>query len=152
MDLKQTKVENKWILFSLCLGLFWRISREGIVGIPGFAAGTVVPVIILGGLFYFHMLGSGDIKVFCALGGIMGVADVFRCVCYSFLIGAMISLALLISCGNFCRRIQYLIKYFYDYFVTGRVKAYRQKGLSLENFHFTIPIFMSVMLYAGGIY
>lgn len=152
MDIRSTYVDNGWILFSLCVGFALRLLGEGIFGIPDFIAGAVLPVLLLSGLFYFRMLGAGDIKLFCALGGVMGAADVCRCILFSFFLGAVISLAILISFGGFCRRICYLIHYFQEYFLTGQTKPYYRHGMTLENFHFTVPIFLSVMLYAGGVY
>ena len=70
----------------------------------------------------------------------------------SFLAGAVISLAILIFCGNPAERLRYLTSYLEDYLRTGIRKPYYHRGFALENFHFTIPVFMSVMLYAGGIY
>lgn len=152
MDLCRMKVANGWILFSLFSGFLMCFFQEGIRGIGEFAAGAVFPVLILGVLFYFRMIGAGDIKLFCALGGIMGITDVFRCMLVSLFLGAGISLLILIFYGGICCRIRYFIRYFYDLMMTGNLKPYVKKGQSLENFHFTIPIFMSVMLYAGGVY
>ena len=152
MDLAVSRVTNEWILFSVIVTFFWRILQNGINGIPMFAAGVIIPALILGGLFYFRMLGAGDIKLFCVLGGVMGPETVVKCIISSFLLGAVISLAILIFCGSFLTRIQYLIRYFQRFFQTGEVTPYRRKGMTLENFHFTIPVFMSVVLYAGGVY
>ena len=34
-----------------------------------------------------------------------------------------------------------------------KISSYRRKSIAApENFHFTIPVFISVLLYAGGIY
>lgn len=152
MDVRSMRVENEWILFSLCAGFLLHVFREGLTGIPGFAAGAVFPMAVLGILFYFRMLGPGDIKVFCALGGIMGISDISICMLVSFLIGAVLSLTILISSGEFFRRFQYLICYFREYFQTHEVKPYYRSGMALENFHFTVPVFLSVVLYAGGVY
>lgn len=152
MDLCTSRVENEWILFSVTIGFIWRVLQDGISGIPDFAAGMILPAVILGGLFYFRMLGPGDIKLFCALGGVMGPGAVLKCILSSFLLGAVISLAILIFCGSFLTRIQYLIRYFREFFQTGEVRPYYRKGMTLENFHFTVPVFLSVVLYAGGVY
>ncbi len=57
------------------------------------------------------MIGAGDIKLFCALGGIMGCESIIKCIFISFLTGAGISAALLIFNHNFCERILYFIEY-----------------------------------------
>ena len=85
---------------------FWKRS-----GLPVYLAGAVLPLALLGWLFRFRMLGSGDIKLFCRLGGIMGPEAVLYCIGFSFLTGAAISLALLISCGGFTERISYFLEY-----------------------------------------
>lgn len=152
MDLRMAQVENGWILFSMLVAFFWRILQEGIQGISGFALGMLLPLAALGGLFFFRMLGPGDIKLFCALGCVMGPTAIGKCIVSSFLLGAVISLAILIFYDSFLTRIRYLIRYFLIFFRTGEVTPYYRKGMALENFHFTVPVFMSVMLYAGGVY
>lgn len=152
MDLRSMRVDNGWILFSLLTGMAVQVMKHGFAGIGAFLSGAVFPFILLAVLFYFRMLGPGDIKLFCALGGIMGIHDIGKCIFLSFLLGAVISLAILISVGGLRWRIRFLIHYFQDYFHTGIVKPYYRRGMALENFHFTVPVFLSVMLYAGGVY
>ena len=104
-------------------------------------------------LFIFGMMGAGDIKLFCALGGVMGLGAIWKCILFSFLAGACIAVVLLIFNHNFCERILYFIKYAENTVSTGKITPYRSKDISApENFHFTIPVFVSVLLYAGGIY
>ena len=72
MDLKDASVDNGWILFSFMIGFLIQITENGPKGGVIFLAGVAVPVLLLGILFIFHMIGAGDIKLLCALGGIMG--------------------------------------------------------------------------------
>ena len=152
MDIRTAKVDNGWILFSMFLGLSGCIWQKGIAGICSFAVGSVVPLLLII-LFLFGMMGAGDIKLFCALGGVMGPGAISRCISVSFLAGACIASVLLIINHNFCERILYFIKYVEHTVSTGKITPYRRKSISApENFHFTIPVFISVLLYAGGIY
>ena len=67
--------------------------------------------------------------------------------------GAGISLAILISTGGIRRRFLYLYQYMNEFYCTGEIRPYYRKGMSFpENFHFTVPIFLSAVLYAGGVY
>lgn len=152
MDLYEMKIKNVWILISLLAGFFYDLWRGGWTGAAFFISGAGIPLVILGWLFYFRMLGSGDIKLFCVLGSIMGPVHILGCIWYAFLTGGIISLAILIFCGGFCQRIQYLAEYLNSYIRTGERKSYYRTGAAWENIHFTVPIFMSVMLYAGGMY
>ena len=130
-----------------------QITENGPKGGVIFLAGVAVPVLLLGILFIFHMIGAGDIKLLCALGGIMGPRTVMECIVYSLLAGAGISLAILISTGGIRRRFLYLYQYMNEFYCTGEIRPYYRKGMSFpENFHFTVPIFLSAVLYAGGVY
>lgn len=151
MDIASMRISNGWILCSLLTGFLYSISGKDLC-FREFILGALIPAAVLGGLFLFRMLGAGDIKLFCTLGGIMGPESVWRCMGVSFFIGAVISLLLLILYGNPAERFRYLESYIRDYLRTGIRKPYYRKGSALENFHFTVPIFMSAMLYAGGIY
>ena len=82
----------------------------------------------------------------------MGFPSIIWCIIVSFLIGAVISLSILIFYGMFSQRIRYFYEYLQDYLRTGRWKPYYKRGMPLENIHFTVPVFLSVMLYAGGVY
>lgn len=95
MDLYQMKIKNSWILFSMLIGFGYDLWRGGWNGTAFFISGTGIPLVVLGWLFYFRMLGSGDIKLFCVLGGIMGPVHILWCIWYAFLTGGLLSLAIL---------------------------------------------------------
>ena len=152
MDLRTARIDNGWILFSMAVGAVCCIMEKGIAGMFFYAAGSSIPLILII-LFGFGMLGAGDIKLFCALGGVMGTGAVFRCILSSFLLGAVFSVLFLITTRSFCERIQYFITYMENCRNAGEIIPYRRKEITApENFHFTVPVFLSVMLYVGGIY
>ncbi len=153
MDLRSAKVDNGWICFSIAIGLGIQIWKKGAAGIWDFAAGSILPVLVLGGLFFFHMMGAGDIKLFCALGSAWGPRAVWKCILMSLFLGAGISAAILISEGNFSQRFHYFVRYIDETVKTGQIMPYSRLNISSpESFHFTVPVFLSAALYAGGVY
>ena len=122
MDIQRAKVDNGWLLFCVLVSLFTRIWKIDV-----------------------SSLGSW-------ICGLIGPTKILNCISYSFLIGAVISAALMISSGIVCQRILYLLHYISVYFKTGKREPYYKSGMPLENFHFTVPIFLSALLYAGGVY
>lgn len=152
MDLYRMQVKNSWILCSLLAGAGYCFCQKGSAGFLEFVPGALIPLIVLGWMFYFQMLGPGDIKVFCALGGIMGPVNILKCIWCSFLCGAALSLMIVICFGGIRQRMRYFTEYLAEYVRTGVRKPYYRKGAEIENIHFTVPIFMSVMLYTGGLY
>mgnify|MGYP000069324400 CR=1 FL=1 len=142
MDIQRAKVDNGWLLFCVLVSLFTRIWKMDVSSLGTWICGLLVPILILGILFIFRMLGAGDIKLLSVIGSMIGPTKILNCISYSFLIGAVISAALMI----------YLLHYISAYFKTGKREPYYKSGMPLENFHFTVPIFLSALLYAGGVY
>ena len=153
MDLRTARVDNGWILFSMIAGFTGRLMERGISGLWGAVAGCLLPMILLGWMFPFHMMGAGDIKLFCALGVSLGGTAVMKCIVASMLIGACMSLFFMISQGCFRRRFYYFAEYAEELLRTGQIRPYSRRDITTEEtFHFTVPVFMSVLLYAGGAY
>ena len=140
MDLKWEKVCNFWNYGSWITVLLGRGILEGGSGWLGGLAGTAVVIIVLFPLFLGKMLGTGDIKVFAVLGSAMGAKSVCYCIAFSFLLGALISLPILLF--TYLRRV----------LETRTFSAYLVPGSRPENIHFTIPIFISVVLFCAGGY
>ena len=152
MDLYQMKIKNSWILFSMLIGFGYDLWRGGWNGTAFLFQVQEFRWWFSDGCFISECLVREISKLFCVLGGIMGPVHILWCIWYAFLTGGLLSLAILILCGGFSQRIQYLVKYMKTYIRTGERKAYYRNGTAWENIHFTVPVFMSVMLYAGGMY
>lgn len=152
MDVWKEKVENRFLVCGWLLGLGYQLGVRQSQGIFYFLAGAVLPVLLLWVLFLFRMLGPGDIKLMSVLGGIMGAETVLFCIFYSFILGAILSLAFLITCGNFLQRFSYFSDYISTFLKTKKRVPYYFTGARPENIHFTVPVLMGVMLYAGGFY
>ena len=127
MDLREEAVDNSWVLFFDYGRFFTTALEKGPKGMIIFLTGAAVPLILLGILFIFRMLGAGDVKILCALGGIMGPRTVTECIVYSLLAGAGISLAILISTGGIRQRILYLYQYMNEFYCTGENPSLLQK-------------------------
>ena len=153
LDFKTWRIPNWLVLIGMETGIFVTIQREGWrMGGIQVVLGIVLPIALLFLLFQFGFLGAGDIKLLSVIGSMIGPTKILNCISYSFLIGAVISAALMISSGIVCQRILYLLHYISAYFKTGKREPYYKSGMPLENFHFTVPIFLSALLYAGGVY
>ena len=147
MDIKTGKVDNRLIFISSGAGLLLRFARGGPEGMAAGVAGMLLPFVLLFILFCFRMLGAGDIKLFCSIGATLGPAGIIKCIAVSFLIGALIALSLMLKKGIFIQRFRYLFSYISRLSTEKTATSYRCGGLERpENFHFTIPIFLSVIM------
>lgn len=154
-DLFTGKIKNYWILISYGLGLLWSVNTYGSKGFLLWFLGGLLPLALLLPLFHFRMIGAGDIKLLSALGGMLGTVKITKCILYSFILGAIISIGVFFICGNFKERMLYLMTYVKAYMEKGEDKPYSkvEKGgkMRMEQIHFTVPIFLALLLILGGI-
>jgi prepilin peptidase CpaA len=163
-DVSCGKVFNKWILFLYAAGLSLQLYLNGPPGLYAFLAGAAVPMLLLFPLFIFRMIGGGDVKLLSAIGGIIGSTGIQNCFLWSLVFGAVISLMILLYDASSAERMRYFLRYLKGTAAAlqagktalrsrGEIhfRPYLVPGERPENFHFTVPVFMSVMLYAGGL-
>jgi prepilin peptidase CpaA len=152
MDLRTARVENTWLVFMAAVSFVTQLYCAGWTSLRTMIPGMLCPFLLLIGLYYFRMLGPGDIKLLCVLGSMVGAGKILTGLVVSFLIGGGLSFAVLLLDGNYRERIHYFLTYIRNYICTGEVRPYYKTGMALENIHFTVPIFLSMLLYAGGVF
>lgn len=158
MDLRTGRIANGWIVISWIAGLLTQIFRCGAAGVGTFLSGALLPVLGLYLLFYFHMLGAGDIKLLSVIGGFLGAREVLKCIILSFIFGAILSIGIILVCGNLLQRLTRFFYYFQNYFITRQYDKtaepvpYRDGKWGMECIHFSVPVLMGVLLWIGGFY
>ena len=110
-DLFLEKVPNRWIVLGLAAGAVCQGLLHGAGGIPFYLGGVFLPLVLLFPLFCFRMMGAGDIKLMAVMGGILGSCGILKGMFCAFILGAVLSLAFLISCGNLQERFSYFFHY-----------------------------------------
>ena len=100
MDLRTRRIANEWIITAWIAGLVTQLIRYGAAGAGIFLFGMLFPILALYILFYFHMLGAGDIKLLSAVGGFLGVPAILKCMIVSFLSGAVLSIGIILLIPN----------------------------------------------------
>lgn len=88
------------------------------------------------------MLGAGDIKLFSAIGSIMGVTFVLNTLIYSFLMGGVISLTLMLTRKNLKPRLLFLFAHIKGCILTQSIQPYppfsEQSDMSKFKFSYAI--------------
>lgn len=151
-DLREQRIPNGLILTGLLLGMVDQFQRSLWKGLVTYGAGIFVPVLMLGALYYFRMIGAGDIKLLSVIGGFLGPYNGFLCVIYTFLIGSVIATVLLIKRQNLISRFIYFKTYVFQYLQTKEWRPYIQKEDRDSQFYFSIPVLLSLLCYIGGVY
>lgn len=150
-DLKTGKIPNWLILIGLALGMICQVMEKGIIGFLLFAGGTGVPVLLFGLLYYFRMIGAGDIKLLCAMGGFTGPAGSLYCIFLTVLWGGFISLGIMLYRRNLVQRMEVFFRYISQY-GSGCRGAYMSYAPREAKFCFSIPVLLGILCFAGGIF
>lgn len=150
------------------------------VSAASFAAGALLPLAAGFLLFRFRMFGAGDVKLLSAIGGLTGIRVIPRFLFVCLLTGAAVAVLVMLFCTGVKTRLKVLAAYVAAVYMQQRALPYRtfengeekpQSGggragrnravlrpgglrrheLSAGEFHFTIPVLMTAILYAGGL-
>ncbi len=150
-DLSFGKIPNGITAAGLAMGFSYQAADKAWLGIPLYLGGALLPVVLLGILYYFRMIGAGDIKLLCAIGGFLGPADCFSCLTAAVLFGGVMALTVMLAKGNVWKRWLYFTEYVGEYSRTGRWRSYLEGTEKDARFCFSVPVLLSVLWYVGKI-
>ena len=144
------RISNRLILVGLAAGLFFRMIIGGPAAFVPFLGNVAVPVIVLYLLFLAGAIGAGDIKLFSVIGGFVHIRQLAVCMIFSFVIGAVLSLARMIRNQNLQLSLYQAFGYFAGLF-QGEYKTYRRDLLGEKNLiHFSFAICLGILIAKGG--
>lgn len=115
-------------------------------GFCKWTSGMVLPILLLFELFYFKMLGAGDIKLLSMAGSFMGSRRALRVIMISFFFAAILSVWKLIYYRNIRERMVYMWTYFQQFFLEKKRIPYVDMSCKDMRFmiHFSIPVLLAV--------
>ena len=162
-DLETGKIGNPLILLGwttgLCLHTIWCMpAAQGTAemvfsGTLRWFSGALIPLLPGILLHRFGMIGAGDGKLLSAVESCVGPGGSVRVMLASVFCGALVSLPLMVSVSGIRERMLYFASYVRETAETGQIHSYRRSSggpLRPEEFHFSVPVFMAVVLYLGG--
>lgn len=135
-DLKHGRIGNKIILFFLGIGIVQSLIAGNW---PVKLLGVLIPLVLLYPLYGLKMMGAGDVKVFCAIGGLAGPAFVLWSMISSFLVGGVISLLTIFYKKNSREKLANIRQYFIGCLICFKVLPYEPPFP--DKFPFMIAIF-----------
>lgn len=110
-DIKSYAIPNPLILTGWISGFLLQMMANGIQGIGYWCLGSIIPIIITYVLFYFKMLGAGDIKLLSVIGGMCGIGFLKSVLFISLFVGAVLSLMQMLRWKQLQIRFLYFFKY-----------------------------------------
>lgn len=148
MDCRCGKIRNPCIVLGLATGSFIRIILEQV---PWYAvmANICIPILLFYLLFCMHVLGAGDIKLFCVIAAFWPFQNLCTCILVSFVAGGVISFSKLLIQRELFQSLQSV----YFYLQTSRKKRTFNKYPGRDNYghqiHFSVAIFIGFIVTMG---
>lgn len=139
-DIREQKIKNVVTLPGAVFGVFLNSIEGGVNGSVFSLKGWIIPVLLLIVLYLINVMGAGDIKLFAAIGAIMGVRFAVGTIISSIYIGGLIAIVLLLVRKQFLSRISFLLNYLLSIFRTGRLALYCNRGDTDAKFIFSTAI------------
>lgn len=151
-DLQSQRIPNGIIATGLAWGFFYQLFSHGEVGVILFGGGCLIPVFLFGVLYYFRMIGAGDIKLLCVLGSFMGPYECVSTMFAAVVFGGLIALGIVVRRRLFVQRLCYLVDYISHYSGGKEWKPYLDGVQTEARFCFSVPVLMALLCYIGGIF
>lgn len=103
IDLKEMIIPDVLVLIILILSVLYKTLNYFLYNIPFNTIGSILGLLIAGGIFLLIIvlskggMGGGDMTLIAALGFILGVKYILLTIFISFLLGAVMSIGLLVT-------------------------------------------------------
>lgn len=139
-DIREQKIKNFITFPAALVGISINFIDQGYNGLITSLTGWFIPIAGLILLYYINVMGAGDIKLFAAIGSVMGLTFVAYSFIFSIYIGGIIAVFLLIKRRVFKTRMIAVLNYLKFIFLTGRLNKYSAKEDHSSKFIFTSAI------------
>lgn len=128
-DIKTYRIPNVLNAFGCLTGMMYGVLSGGTRGLFRSLIGIVVPVLMLMVLFFFRIVGAGDIKLLSAIGSFVSL-DITKIIVISFILTAVYGIGISV------------LKCF---------RIFPKPGFT--KIHLSVPIVFGTILYvAGGVF
>jgi prepilin peptidase CpaA len=135
-DIKSFKITNMITISFSVAGLILNLLAFGCGGLAYGIIGWITPVIVLLPFFLLKMLGAGDIKLFSAIGVIMGYKFALFTILFSFLFGGFIAVIVMLFRKNAIKRLIGFFRYLKACFLCANLLEYTDNNVKSGNGRF----------------
>lgn len=142
-DIRTMKIKNKLNVTAALSGLIINFITRGSSGLVDALMGLVVGFTLLFILYIAGGVGAGDVKLFAAIGAIMGPSYVSDAFSYSAVWALIIGLVLFVARGEVAERLKGLKEALFAMFLFRGLKPLKEfsvdKGLKIPFMYAVLP-------------
>ena len=140
-DVKHRRIPNKIALVALACGLLVNIFWHGWSGLLSSIEGCLLAFGLMLALHFFGAMGAGDVKLFAAIGSIIGLGLVLKTFVVVVVLGALLAMVSMVFTGTARVTMQrvYLI-------LVGFLPGWKMPRYEVTPDRHTIPYGVAIML------
>ena len=153
-DYLQNRIPNELLIVLFLMGIGWRGIGGNLQDVLLFPIGAAGVMVLLYPLFKIGCMGAGDVKLLGICAGYLPFPKILSFLFFSLLMAAAFSLIKMIKRHNTRERFHYLWEYFTAVLCSGKWQLYFEDGKPCKSAGICLsgPVFLSVLLYIGGVY
>jgi prepilin peptidase CpaA len=100
-DVRYRRIPNPFVLATLLTGLILNFGLTGMSGVISSLGGCLLAFILMFMLHVFGAMGAGDVKLFAAIGSVVGAHMVLPTLIVVVLMGGLLALVSILRSGAF---------------------------------------------------
>ncbi len=145
-DYKTRKIKNKLTVSAALIGIISNLIFNDI-GIKSSVIAFGLAFFICLPFYMLKMLKAGDIKLYMALGAVLGTDNMIECMEASIICGGIMALIYAVKHKCLKKNFKYLFEYLKNLFYTKKLSPYINSNTDSDKyFPFGIAIFMGVLV------
>lgn len=109
-DVRYRRIPNLFVLATLISGLTLNIAFAGVNGAASSLGGCILAFTLMFVLHVFGGMGAGDVKLFAAIGSVMGVHSVLPTFLVVLLTGGLLAIVSVVRSGVFRTTMQRVLQ------------------------------------------
>jgi prepilin peptidase CpaA len=146
MDVRYRRIPNKLVLVTLIAGISLNLIFRGWHGLASSLEGMTVGFLMMFILHAIGTMGAGDVKLFAAVGSIVGIASVMQTLLTVALIGGVLAVAMMIYSRRVGRTMRGVLHFFYGLLPGHTVPRFEVPPDGSNTLPYAIPICLGALV------
>jgi len=112
-DVRYRRIPNKLVLVTLVAGISLNLLFRGWPGVASSLEGMAVAFVMMFMLHLLGTMGAGDVKLFAAVGSIVGISSILQTLLIVALMGGLLAIGKMIYARRVVRTMLGVVQFFY---------------------------------------
>ena len=146
MDIRHRRIPNKLVFATLCAGISLNLVFRGWHGLASSLEGMVVA---FGMMFMLHAIGTmgaGDVKLFAAVGSIVGISQVLQTLIIVAIMGGVLAVIKMIYVRRVGQTLAGVMQFFYGLLPGQNIPHFEVPQDGSNTLPYAIPICLGALV------